>query len=132
MLDSPVSELVLDTTFEAMWPNFQAVLDEVSKMPAASTPAQRETVDVLEEIASGVKALLARDVTVTGDPFPSFRPNSFAAYTERKFGITGRPSRTPWVCARGMVNHDKTVCENCGLPQISVGEITMPPLGDPE
>ncbi len=79
-LDNPLTKDLLTETFEKWWPDFEAILDEVLKMPAAKPPAPRETVSLLAREARPISSFFPVG-DVTGRPGADTFP----------VGDTGRP-----------------------------------------
>lgn len=115
--EQPVVENALQRTFYAMWPDFEKVLVEVALLEIAVVLKPREPIEVLEEIASGVKSLLGRRIPVStrlGRSIPVPTVTTGASI----FGII------PWQCpdCNSVIATNSTVCPSCGYIKQDVDE----------
>lgn len=112
--DQPAADTALERTFDALWPDFEQVLDAVAEMEAMQAiPEPRESGEVLEEIASGVKSLLGRPPNPSPDPFgPGTRAaalaNPFSTYLDQRLLL--------WRCqkCKTLVTTHPIICTHCG------------------
>lgn len=120
--EEPLDAELLNKMFDSMWGDLEKVLATVPQVDMSDVPAPREQIEVLEEIASGVKSLLAKDnpqglyyTGVTAQVLPNTAPGTGPiriGYPNIRSGL-GALSQPNWECS------------NCGNYQPAFNQTCM-------